>query len=74
MRNLRLLVFVLLLIGTGVVFAQDETQERTVGALYGEHSGYTLSTPNGNPFVFLQNNIIVTVFGEPLMYHFALVI
>ncbi|MEL6405330.1 MAG: aryl-sulfate sulfotransferase [Chloroflexota bacterium] len=56
MRNLRLLVFVLLLIGTGVVFAQDETQERTVGALYGEHSGYTLSTPNGNPFVFLLND------------------
>jgi len=53
MRFIRVILLACLAFAAVVGFAQEE---RTVGALYGEHSGYTLMRVQNNPFVFLLND------------------
>lgn len=54
MRFVRALLLSILAFSAVIGFAQEE--ERTVGVIYGEHSGYTLMRTQNNTFVFLLND------------------
>jgi len=55
MHFLRGLLFAVMAFAAVIGLAQEE-EVRTVGALYGEHDGYTLMRTQNNRFVFLLND------------------